>query len=113
MESNVLYGTFMPAELILWALVSFVLRRAEPGGLDTTFAGINDISDSEMSSASIKTSERYSINPQTINCSSKLVKYITLFEQRKNLFQKFSYLSTEQLYGNLEKIISLFKHNDS
>ena len=74
MESNFLYGTFMPAELILWALVSFLMQRAEPGGLDTTFSRINDISDSEMSSASIKTSESYSINPQTINYSTKLVK---------------------------------------
>ena len=33
----------MPAELILWTQVSFMLRRAEPSGLDTTFSSIDDI----------------------------------------------------------------------
>ena len=60
----------------------------------------------EKRTLSVKTS-------QTIIYKTKLVMYITLFEQRKKLFKKFSHLSTEQLYGNLENIISLFKHNDS
>ena len=63
----------MPAELILWALVSFMLRRAEPGGLDTTFSSINGICASKISSARIKTSKSYSINPQTIICPTKFV----------------------------------------
>ena len=81
---------FMPAEVILRAQVSFILRRAEPGGLDTTFS---------------------SINPQTKICPTKLVMQITLFEQkkkfeqRKNLFQKFSYLSTKQLHEQYSIII--------
>ena len=35
---------------ILWALVSFMLTRAEPGGLDITFSGINYICASKISS---------------------------------------------------------------
>ena len=35
---------------ILLALVSFMLRRAEPGGLDTAFSGINYICASKISS---------------------------------------------------------------
>ena len=35
---------------ILWALVSFMLRRAEPRGLDATFSSINYICASKISS---------------------------------------------------------------
>ena len=35
---------------ILWALVSVMLRRAEPAGLDTTFSRINYICASKISS---------------------------------------------------------------
>ena len=59
----------MPAELILWALVSFMLRRAEPGGLDTIFSSINDICASKISSARIKTSESCRINPKILICA--------------------------------------------
>ena len=58
---------------IFWALVSFMLKRAEHGGLDTTFWGINYIFTSKISSARIKTSESSSISPQTIICQKKLV----------------------------------------
>ena len=92
----------MPAELFVWVQVSFMLRRAEPGVLDTTFSSINDICASKTSSSRITTYERFSINRQNIICPTKLVKQITLFEQRKKSFKKFSYLSATQLYGNLE-----------
>ena len=35
---------------ILWALVSFMLTRTEPAGLDTTFSGINYTCASKISS---------------------------------------------------------------
>ena len=73
---------------IFWALVSFMLKRAEPCGLDTTFSGINYIFASKISSARIKISESSSISPQTIICQIKLVMQITLVEQRKKLFLK-------------------------
>ena len=65
----------MPAELILRAQVLFLLRRAEPGGLDTTFSRINYISASKISSLRIRTYESYSINPQTIICATSHVDY--------------------------------------
>ena len=64
----------------MWAQVSFMLRRAEPGSLNTTFSNINDIYTSNVSSARIKAYESYNVNPQTIIFLTKLVMQITLFE---------------------------------
>ena len=63
----------MPAELFVWVEVSFKLRRAEPGVLDTTFSSINDICASKISSSRMTTYESFSMNRQTIICPTKLV----------------------------------------
>ena len=79
-ESNFLHRSLHASWIIMRAQVSFMLRRAEPGSLNTTLSNINDICASNVSSARIKAYESYNVNPQTMIFLTKLVMQITLFE---------------------------------
>ena len=71
---------------ILWALVSFMLTRAEPGGLDTTFSGINYTCASKISSdkdIQEKSSESYSINPH------QKISHMDYLNQERNCLRNF------------------------
>ena len=58
---------------ILWALVSFMLRRAEPRGLDATFSSINYICASKISSdKDIKDKDIWKLQYKNYHLSQKI-----------------------------------------